>query len=413
MNGDHILDADGNPTETVSNNEAPALIYQDIGYDTGEYASGFGQSGVPHPPSRPGMTYYPVDSTYPAAGPQPIWLDDLRCAVGGTEPSAGALPTPMAHCGYAGWGLHNCTHREDAGVRCWNEGGTLGNAKALKARFVSPPERHDGTRQVRLQVAFSEAIDESPENVGEHGVRVEGGEVTGVRRVGGAPKSAARSTDAPRSGEQVWEFEIEPGSDDDLTVRIDAGRSCDEPGAGALSEGISTTVHGPDPVPLTAAFEGVPEEHDCEDAFRFRVAFSEDIGIGFKALRDDAFTVTGGGVTKAKRVDGRNDLWEITVEPGSDEAMTIALPGGRECAVSGAVCTRGENRRQLANTPTATVAGPVDEAAPAALTASFVQVPAEHDGKTAFKLRIGFSEGISIGYRTFRDQSLSVSGGGA
>ena len=35
----------------------------------------------------------------------------------------------------------------------------------------------------------------------------------------------------------------------------------------------------------------------------------------------------------------------------------------------------------------------------------------KHDGKTAFKLRIAFSEGISIGFRTFRDQSLSVSGG--
>ena len=290
-------------------------------------------------------------------------------------------------------------------------------ARALRARFVSPPERHDGAKRVRLRVAFSEAIEESPEKVGEHGVRVEGGRVTSVRRVGGAPKSAARSTDAPRSGEQVWEFEIDPGSDDDLTVRIDAGRSCDEPGAictadgRALSEGISTTVHGPDPVPLTAAFEGVPEEHDGEDAVRFRLAFSEDIGIGYRSLRDDAFTVTGGAVTKAKRVDGRDDLWEVTVEPGSDEAMTIALPGGRPCAVSGAVCTRGENRRQLANTPTATVAGPVDEAAPAVLTASFVQAPEEHDGKAAFKLRIAFSEGISIGYRTFRDQSLSVSGG--
>ena len=110
-------------------------------------------------------------------------------------------------------------------------------------------------------------------------------------------------------------------------------------------------------------------------------------------------------------MDGRNDLWEITVEPGSDEVMTIALPGGRECAVSGAICTRGENRRQLANTPTATVAGPVDEAAPAALTASFVQAPAEHDGNKAFKLRIGFSEDIAIGYRTFRDQAVSAAGG--
>ena len=217
----------------------------------------------------------------------------------------------------------------------------------------------------------------------------------------------------------MWEFEIEPGSDDDLTMRIDAGRPCDEPGAictadgCSLSEGIATTVEGPEtgPPPLTAELQGMPEAHGGEDAFTFRVAFSEDVGTGFKALRDHSFTVSGGEVTGARRVDGRNDLWAITVEPGSDEAMTIALPGGRECAVSGAICTRGQPRRQLSNTPTATVAGPVDESAPAALTASFVQAPVEHDGETAFKLRIAFSEGIKIGFRRFRDQAVSVAGG--
>ena len=158
----------------------------------------------------------------------------------------------------------------------------------------------------------------------------------------------------------MWEFEIEPGSAEDLTMRIDAGRPCDEAGAictadgRSLSEGIATTLEGPDPVALTAEFQGVPEAHDGEDAFRFRVAFSEDIGIGFRSMRDDSFTVSGGEVTGARRVDGRNDLWEITVAPSSDEAVTITLPGGRECAVSGAICTRGGNRRLLTNTPTAT-----------------------------------------------------------
>ena len=59
--------------------------------------------------------------------------------------------------------------------------------------------------------------------------------------------------------------------------------------------------------------------------------------------------------------------------------------------------------------------GMIEDVAPEApsgvLTARFARAPAEHDGKTAFKLRIAFSEGISIGFRTFRDQSLSVSGG--
>ncbi len=427
------LDANGNATDNVteseSANDAPALVCQSMGYDDGEYASGYGQPGVPSQPSESRMTYYPVGSTYPPDGPEPIWLDDLTCAAGDAALRVDALPAPMAHCGYAGWGLHNATHREDAGVRCWDDGleSAAAGARALKARFVSPPEHHDGSGRVKVRVAFSEAIEESPENVGEHGVQVEGGRVTSVRQVdnqpagGAAGRSAGRSSggqeDEQEDGERVWEFEIEPGSDDDLTMRIDAGGSCDEPGAictadgRSLSEGIATTVEGPDPVPLTAELQGLPEAHDGEDTFHFRVAFSEEIGIGFRTMRDESFTVDGGEVTKARRVDRRHDLWQITVAPDGEGEVTVTLPAGRECAVSGAICTRGGDRRQLTNTPTATVAGPVDEAAPAVLTASFVEAPHEHDGETAFTLRIGFSEGISISYRTFRDQSVSVSGG--
>ena len=61
------------------------------------------------------------------------------------------------------------------------------------------------------------------------------------------------------------------------------------------------------------------------------------------------------------RVDRRNDLFQIKVEPTGDGDVTIELPGGRECGVSGAICGRGENPRQLSNTPTARVAGPSDD----------------------------------------------------
>ena len=181
---------------------------------------------------------------------------------------------------------------------------------------------------------------------------------------------------------------------------------------GGVSVGTATLQITDEVVtPLTARFEGMPQSHDGESGFRFRVAFSEEIGIGFRSMRDDSFTVDGGEVTKARRVDRRHDLWRITVEPDGEGDVTVTLAAGRECAVSGAICTRGGNRRQLANTPAATVAGPVVEATPVALTASFVEAPHEHDGETAFELRIAFSEGISIGFRTFRDASLFVSGG--
>ena len=296
--------------------------------------------------------------------------------------------------------------------------------RALGARFVSPPERHDGEKRIKVRVEFSEA----PENVGADGVEVEGGAVTSVSPVGGnAPGGAgtgskSRSIGNRNAGQQdrevVWEFEIEPDSDGDVTVSLDAGRPCDEEGAictadgRSLSEGISTTVEGPDegPAPLTASFTGLPEAHDGESAFRFRVAFSEPIAISFRSLREDAFQVAGGRVTRGKRVDRRKDLFEITVEPDGAGEVAVSLPAGRECSVSGAICTWGPPRKQLANTPTATVAGP----AGAPLTASFEGVPSEHDGETAFKLRIAFSEPLSrMSGRRLRSDVVAVSGGRA
>ena len=162
---------------------------------------------------------------------------------------------------------------------------------------------------------------------------------------------------------------------------------------------------------LTASFKDVPAAHDGS-AFTFRVAFSEDIGISYRSLREDAFAVTGGSVTRGRRVDDRRDLFEMTVEPDSDGDVTIELPAGRECGVSGAICTKGDNRRQLANTPTATVAGP--EAVSADLTASFVGVPEAHDGESAFTLRIAFSEPLSwMNGRRLREDVVAVAGGRA
>ena len=303
----------------------------------------------------------------------------------------------------------------------------------LRGRFVSPPGRHDGEKRVKVRVAFSEPVEGSPQNVGAHGVRVNAGRVTSARRVGGgapdgaAARSPARSS-APAAGgapggEVMWEFEIEPDSEADLTVSLVAGRPCEAAGAictadgRALSEGISTTVRGPQtepgPAPLTASFEGMPGEHDGESAFTFRVAFSADIGISYRSLREDAFAVSGGRVTGGRRVDDRRDLFEMTVEPDGEGDVTVTLPAGRECGISGAICTKGENRRQLTNTPMATVAGPAVETGPAGLTARFVDMPAEHDGKTAFKLRIAFSETIRMSGRRLRGDVVSVAGGRA
>ena len=124
---------------------------------------------------------------------------------------------------------------------------------------------------------------------------------------------------------------------------------------GTITDGDTETS------PLTATFQDLPSSHDGSAEFTFQVLFSEDIGISYVNMRDDAFTVTDGDVETAKRVDGRHDLWQVTVEPDDNSDVVITLPANRSCTTAGAICTREDSPRQLSNSPSATVPGPSDQ----------------------------------------------------
>ena len=416
-----------NASHPSHGNLAPKLACQAMGYDDGEYAPGYGTSEG-HQPDEDWYKYVKPGSAYPETGPLPIWLDDLICWARDDWPFTDD-PTPdylrlkylenpgdpenqtmtPYLCAYAGWGLHNSTHQEDAGVRCWydTQQSNQNSDKALKGRFLSTPDKHDGSQRVKVRVAFSEPIDETSEGLREHGVRVEGGEVTAVHREVGQLSTGTRSVGGTAAGEVVWVIEIQPTSAADLTLSLDGGRPCHEAGAictadgRTLLQGISTTVRGPSS--LTASFKNVPETHDGATEFTFRVAFSEDIGISYQALREDAFTVSRGTVTRGRRVDDRRDLFEITIQPDSLDAVVITLPAGRDCGVSGAICTKGENRQQLTNSPSATVAGPPNTAAEGAPTIGGTpQVDEELTASTS-----GISDGDGLENVSFTHQWLA------
>ena len=114
--------------------------------------------------------------------------------------------------------------------------------------------------------------------------------------------------------------------------------------------------------PLTAEFLGPPSSHDGQTAFTFELRFSETpiSDFSYKTLRDHAFAVTGGSVTNARRLDPPGNVrWEITVEPSSDDDVSIVLPATTECADQGAICTGDD--RMLSAEISLTVAGPVKE----------------------------------------------------
>ena len=110
-------------------------------------------------------------------------------------------------------------------------------------------------------------------------------------------------------------------------------------------------------IPLTVSLENNPATHNGTDAFTFEIRFSEEFALSFRNLKFDAFTVTGGTVKKAQRVEKpSNILWRITVQPHANGNVTIVLPVTNDCDDQGAICT-GDGRK-LSNGLEFTVVGP-------------------------------------------------------
>ena len=149
-------------------------------------------------------------------------------------------------------------------------------------------------------------------------------------------------------------------SEQGQTIQVRVTFTDDADNEETLTSEATVAVAAAAPASLTAAFHDLPDSHDGSTAFTFRILFSEDVGISYVNMRDDAFSLSEGDVTGARRVDGRNDLWEITVEPDDNSDVGITLPANRSCTTTGAICTREDSPRQLTNSPTATVTGPAE-----------------------------------------------------
>ena len=147
---------------------------------------------------------------------------------------------------------------------------------------------------------------------------------------------------------------------------------------------------GPTKITVTAAAGGsssgsvaepLPEAHDGETAFTFRIVFSEAVAVTPEAMRTRVLTVAGGAVTGAARVDGETGVWAITVTPDTREALSISLPPASDCDTDGAVCT--SDGRALSIGAAHIVNGPGPDTGPAPLTATFPEsayTSAQHKG---------------------------------
>ena len=139
---------------------------------------------------------------------------------------------------------------------------------------------------------------------------------------------------------------------------------------------------------ITASFSSSPEHHDGASKFQVRVEFSEDIETSYRDL-PDAFTVEGGSMGTARRVNGSSSLWELDVTPASDDPVTITLAGSQDCTEDEAPCT--SDGRTTGQDVSVQVLGPETATT---LTANLARMPTEHSGSGAFSIWVGFSHDL-------------------
>ena len=106
--------------------------------------------------------------------------------------------------------------------------------------------------------------------------------------------------------------------------------------------------------PPSAYFTYMPDSHNGDDSFEFRLEFTQLVDITDVNLRDHALEVDGGSASKVEALS--RSRWLITVEPDSSDDVAVSLYEAANCQEPGAICSVGG--KGLYNNPVLTVPGP-------------------------------------------------------
>ena len=160
------------------------------------------------------------------------------------------------------------------------------------------------------------------------------------------------------------------------------------------------------PTPLTANSHDVPTDHDGLSVFTFELRFSEEFSLSYKTLRDHAFTVTNGTVTRVRRLERPGNIrWEISVRPDGNRDVTVLLPITTDCATQGAICIA--DGRMLSRQVELTVSGPAAARPNNTATGAPTISGTAQVGQTLTASTSGISDSDGLTNATFSYQWLS------
>ena len=254
----------------------------------------------------------------------------------------------------------------------------------LTATIHDEPSSHDGSAEFTFELRFSEAPADSFSytKVRDHAFTVTEGSVSNVRRL--------------EPGKNVkWEITVQPSSDADVTIAVNATTDCSAEGAictsdgGKLSGGLELFVPGPQE---NSAATGAPT-------------------IGRTAQVGETLTANTTGISDADGLANASftyqwlaDDTEIAGATGSTYTL-VAGDVGKSIKVRVSFTDDAGNAETLTSAATTAVAKPP-------LTATVYEKPSSHDGSNSFTFELRFSENMeSFSYSTLQNHSLTVTGG--
>ena len=194
-------------------------------------------------------------------------------------------------------------------------------------------------------------------------------------------------------------------SDEGKTIKVRVSFTDDVGHEESLTSEATAAVSAA-PTPLTASSHDVPTDHDGLSVFTFELRFSEEFSLSYKTLRDHAFTVTNGTVTRVRRLERPGNIrWEISVRPDGNRDVTVLLPITTDCATQGAICIA--DGRMLSRQVELTVSGPAAARPNNTATGAPTISGTAQVGQTLTASTSGISDSDGLTNATFSYQWLS------
>ena len=358
-----------------------AVVCRQLGYQGGTAVVGY--------PSRFGE------------GTGPIYLDNVECR--GNE-------SRLMDCPRTGWartiGNHNCLHIEDAGARCSAPGG----APVSTVENGAPVFTIENTMQVEENTTAVVTLAASDPNGDQVLFSISGGAdrrrfavLDGWRLVFVTGRDYETPEDANR--DNVYEVTVtafdlrpdgvQPGGETDLDLRVTVTDQVGEPvlvddsAPGSLRlAGGSSDLEG-----RVEVFHNGRWGTVCDDLWDDR-----DAAVVCRQLGYQGGTAVVGFPRRFR--EGTGPIYLDNVECRGNENRLMDCPRtGWARTIGNHNCLHLEDAGAICSAP--------------GVTASFVGVPAEHDGGSPFTFELRFSENFPgrLSYKLLRDEAIEVTNG--